>query len=119
MHDGFLPHHSCIAKQLLIVGKLQRRGGLPVGRGGELSNAGDTRVGVVVRQRDLCECHRSSSAVRGGKLPLVSRISLGVMAVGGIPWCRGWDVDDGRRRKGWSWSLEVAAAQPGEEILFG
>nr|CAN66694.1 hypothetical protein VITISV_032488 [Vitis vinifera] len=76
---------------------------------------------------------RRQQAEEKGKLPLVSRISLSVVghrrdlcecrcyrrpSAGSVldPWCRGWDVDDGRRRKGWS--LEVAATQPRDLILL-
>ena len=46
------PHSHCGQS-----GNLQRRGGLPAGRGGEFP----TQAGVVGRRRDLCECHRSSA----------------------------------------------------------
>ena len=56
------------------MGKLQRWGRLPAGRGGELSNAGDTHVGVVGRRRDLCECQRSSAG------SLLSQVVVGGVA---------------------------------------
>ena len=60
-----------------------------------------TSVRVVGRRWDLCECRCCCKQLAGSVLD---------------PWCSGWDVDGRRRRK--SWSLEVAAAQPGDlEIL--
>ena len=72
-------------------GNLQRRGGLPAGRGGKLPlAAGGISLAVVGRRRDLV----SVPVVAGRRRdPLVS------------------DGDDGRRRKGWSWNRILVAAQ--------
>ena len=114
----------------LTVGKFQppTSGWAATGRGGEFP----TQASVVGRRRDLCECHRSSAGrgegettlgcrqdplavVAAGGILLLSWLPAGSLllsqAVGGIPRCRRWDGDDGRRSKSWSWSRSVAAAQ--------
>ena len=90
--------------------------------GGRSRGGTATSVRLVGRRQDLPWCRGRDALTagggEGGSYPWCRGSLLVAWATSGIPWCGGQDVDDGQRRKGWSWSLEVVAAQPGDLICL-